>query len=178
MDRQVYRRSKEDLIRLLRFSGGLLTAMDGLWFLAVEAELGNSDAVKLDIRVWEKYAHVLVKRIRNEFGLSGAGIPQIRQLVELDPLFLNLDYDIPEFSEERMILRVTRCPVLEAMEKAGRTKFICESTTGLYFNNVAKEIDARIKVSSLRLPPRSSPRDVCCEWLYQIDAADLTKKHL
>jgi len=116
--------------------------------------------------VWEKYAHIVVKRMKDKIGLSKTGIEGIKELIGFDPLLLNLDYEIPELSEKTMLLRVNKCPVLEAMERAGRKTFVCESTTGLYFRNIAKEIDPQVVVSPLRLPPRVSPKDVCCEWLF------------
>jgi hypothetical protein len=161
--------SNENLLKLLQLSGGLIAAMDGLWFLTVEEKFGNSEAIKLDKKVWEKYIHILVKRMRNAFGLLQTGIGGIKEIIELDPLFLINDYEIPEFSKERMILRVNRCPVLESMEKAGRKKFVCESTTGLYFKNIAKEIDNKVSVHPLKLPPRNFPEDVCCEWLFELE---------
>jgi hypothetical protein len=58
--------------------------------------------------------------------------------------------------------------VLEAMERQGRKRFVCESTTGLYFKNLAKEIDANIVVHPLKLPPRESSEDISCEWLFKL----------
>jgi len=158
--------SRQDLLKLLQLAGGLIAAIDGLWFLAVEDQFGYSEAIRLDTKVWEKYAHIVVKRMKDKIGLSKTGIEGIKELIGFDPLLLNLDYEIPELSEKTMLLRVNKCPVLEAMERAGRKTFVCESTTGLYFRNIAKEIDPQVVVSPLRLPPRVSPKDVCCEWLF------------
>jgi hypothetical protein len=142
--------------------------MDGLWFLTVEEEFGYSVAIGLDIKVWEKYAHIVVKRIGETFGLSNSGIEGIRELIEFDPLFLNFNYEIREFSSEKMVLRINKCPVLEAMEKAGRKKFVCETTTGLYFKNIARQLNPLVVVHPLKLPPRKSPQGVCCEWLFKV----------
>lgn len=160
--------NKEQLEKLLRLSGGLIAAIDGIWFLAVEEAFGNEKAVELDRWVWERYMHVLVKRIKNIFGISAEGMNGIKEIIENDPLFLINDYEFPEFSEKKMVLRINRCPVLEAMERQGRKRFVCESTTGLYFKNLAKEIDANIVVHPLKLPPRESPEDISCEWLFKL----------
>lgn len=161
---------KEQLNKLLRLSGGLIAAMDGLWFLAVEEEFGNHEAIRLDIRVWEKYLHVLVKRMRNVLGVTLDGVKSIRKIIETDPLFLMNDYEISEPSTDTMLLVVKRCSVLEAMERAGRKKYICESTTGLYFKNLAREIDPKIVVHPLRLPPRRSPAEPSCKWLFKFQS--------
>lgn len=161
---------KEQLKRLLQLSGGLIAAMDGLWFLAAEEEFGNHEAIRLDKKVWEKYLHVLVKRMRNVLGVTPDGVKGIRKIIETDPLFLTNDYAISEPSNNTMLLVVNRCSVLEAMERAGRKKYVCESTTGLYFNNLAREIDPKIVVRPLKLPPRRSPEDLCCKWLFRLQS--------
>ena len=160
--------NKEKLKELLQLSGGLIAAIDGIWFLAVEEVFGNDRAVELDKRVWERYIHVLVKRMKNIFGISTEGMRGIKEIIENDPLFLINDYEFPEFSEKKMALRINRCPVLEAMERQGRKTYVCESTTGLYFKNLAKEINPKIVVHPLKLPPRESPEDICCKWLFQL----------
>ena len=160
-------KTKNDLLDLLKMSGGFISAMDGLWFLAVEEAFGNAEAVKLDIKVREKYTHVLVKRVKGQLGLSGSGIEMMRQVIETDPSFLTNDYEISHLSRDRMFLRVNRCPVLEAMEKCGRKEFMCEKTTGFYFRNIATEIEAKVTVHAIKLPPRNSSDEVCCEWLFE-----------
>jgi hypothetical protein len=136
--------------------------------LTAEEKFGYSVAIELDIKVWEKYAHVVVKRIKETFGLSNSGIEGVKKLIECDPLFLNFNYEIREFSKQKMVLRINKCPVLEAMERAGRKKFICETTTGLYFRNIARELNPLLVVHPLKLPPRESPQGICCEWLFEV----------
>jgi len=163
-------KTKGDLIDLLELSGGCVSAMDGLWFLAVEEAFGNAEAVKLDMKVREKYTHVLVKRLKRQLNLSGSGIEKIAQIIETDPSFLTNDYEISRLSRDRMFLRVNRCTVLEAMERCGRKEFMCEKTTGSYFRNIAREIEAKVSVHAIKLPPRNSSDEVCCEWLFEARA--------
>jgi len=163
-------KTKNDLLDLLRMSGGFINAMDGLWFLAVEEAYGNAEAAKLDIKVRERYTHVLVKRVKRDRGLSGSGIEMMRQVIEADPSFLINDYEISHLSRDRMFLRVNRCPILEAMEKSGRKEFMCEKTTGFYFRNIARELETKVTVHAIRLPPRNSPDEACCEWLFEVNS--------
>jgi len=163
--------SLQNLLGLLKLSGRLLMVMDGLWFLAVEKELGYSNAVRLDGVVWRKYVHSLVKTVKGMFCLQ-QGIEGLREIIEVDPLNLNLTYEITEFSSRRMILTVTQCAALEAMERMGRKELVCGTTTGLYFRNLAREVDPRIVVEALKLPPRDGEKE-CCKWRFRIpDHAD------
>ena len=51
-------REQMDELRL-----GALTAIDGLWFIAVESRHGFDDALELDLEVWKQYGVVILKRI-------------------------------------------------------------------------------------------------------------------
>lgn len=164
--------SPDNLEKLAELSGRLLTAIDGLWFLAVEKEFGYSDAIKLDQVVWEKYVHILVKTAKRMFPLVKQGLEGLREIIELDPLNLNLTYSITSHSSRGMILTVTRCKVLEAMERMARKEIVCGTTTGLYFRNLAREVDPRIVVEPLKLPPRCGEKD-CCKWRFEMpDCSD------
>lgn len=161
-------RTKSDFMDRLRLSGGLISAIDGLWFLAVEEASGTVEAMRLDMKVRERYVHILVKRMRRDLGFSLSGIDGIRQVIEADPVFLANEYEISHLSRDRMFVRINQCPLLEAMERAGRTNYVCETTTALYFQNVAREIEPNVAVHAIKLPPRGSPDEAACEWLFEV----------
>ena len=160
-------RTKGDLFDLLMLSGGFISAIDGLWFLAVKEAYGNAEAMRLDLKVRERYAHVLVKRVKSQLEPSGSGIEMVRQVIEMDPSFLTNEYEISHLSKDRMFLRVNRCAVLEAMERSGRKQLTCQATTGSYFRSIARELKAEISVHAIKLPPRNSLDEACCEWLFE-----------
>jgi hypothetical protein len=160
-------RTKGDLFDLLILSGGFISAMDGLWFLAVKEAHGDAEAMRLDLDVRERYAHLLAKRVRRQLEPSGSGIEMVRQVIEMDPSFLANEYEISHLSKDRMFLRVNRCVVLEAMERSGRKELLCEATTGSYFRSIARELEAEVSVHPIKLPPRNSPDEACCEWLFE-----------
>jgi hypothetical protein len=159
---------KGDLIELLKLSGGLIAVVNGLWLLAVEEVFGNAEAVRLDIQVWKRYAHAFVKRIRNGLGLSGSDVDGIRELIELDPMLLMSEYEISHLSKDRLFLRVNRCSLQEAITRSGGTEFVCTSSTRLHFRNIAREVDPKVTVHSIKLPPRGSPDGACCERLFEM----------
>ncbi len=47
-----------------------LTAIDGLWFMAVEKKYGFDAALELDLQVWKDYGRVLLKRISRMIGVG------------------------------------------------------------------------------------------------------------
>ena len=160
-------RSRSDLLALLRVSCGFVSEMDSLWFLAMQESYGREEAVKFTIRVRERYTQMLVKRVKNQLGLSGSGIEMMRQVIEADPFFLANDYEISHLSRDRMFLRVNMCASVDGMERPRRKELMCEATTAAYFRNLAKEIEAKVTVHAIRVPPGNSPDEPCCEWLFE-----------
>jgi len=160
-------RSKGDLVALLKMSGELIKAKDEFWFLAVQEAFGKEKAVKLSDKVRERYTHLLVKRCRKQFGLSGSGIEMMRQVLEKDPCFLINDYEISHLSQDRWFLRVNRCTTLEAMKRSGGKEFVCEGPTGSCFRDIAKEIGNGIALHAIKSSPGNSRPEACCEWLFE-----------
>ena len=49
---------------------GALTAIDGLWFMAVEEKSGFEEALELDLEVWKRYGLVMLKRMARMLGIA------------------------------------------------------------------------------------------------------------
>jgi len=106
------------------------------------------------------------KRVKKYFNISATGLAAARDLLEYDPF---LEIEIQEETSERLLFQITRCPGLEAMEKMGREVFTCDPVEIEYFTELVESIDSRIKVTPLKLPPRKSPEDICCQWLFTLE---------
>ena len=163
------RASEEKLLEALKMYSRLFFAIDGLWFLIVEEEYGYEASLKVDVKVWERYGRIEAKRIMRFFGIVESGIPAIIKVIRLSPVWLGLEWELSEITDDRAVVRVTRCPALEAMEKAGRTRFVCEPVDTAYISGLAKAVEPRALVQCLKVPPRESPQDTCCEWEFRIE---------
>jgi hypothetical protein len=161
--------SKEELIKRVRLSADISLALDGLWFLAAENTNGYDKALEMDIDVWERYVPVAVKRIKKHFDLPSTGLQGIKDIVKYDPLWIGLDMEFLEDAPERLVFQVNRCPALEAMERIGRELLTCQPVEGAYLSKLAETMDPRIKVEPLKLPPRESPDEICCQWLFSLE---------
>ena len=58
------------------------------------------------------------------------------------------------------------------MEKMGRETLTCDPVEIDYFTELVESIDPRIKVTPLKLPPRQSADDICCQWLFTMGDND------
>ena len=161
--------SREELIKKLKLAMEVSTAVDGIWFMSAEEENGFDKALELDIRVWERYPKVLKKRLGKYYELKKEGLEGIREMIELDPMMIPIDFEFTQPDESSLIFKVIKCPALEAMERIGRKNYTCEPVETAFLKNMAKLFDERIQVMALRLPPRKKPNDVCCEWLFTLD---------
>jgi hypothetical protein len=160
--------SKEELIKRLKLATDVAMAVDGMWFMAVEEADGFDKALELDIKVWERYAEVLLKRIRKYYHLEQTGLEGLKEVFRLDPLWDSVEFEVVEDDGNRLMFQVNRCPALEAMERLERKTYTCEPVETVYFTTMARLYDPRIEVKALKLPPRSSDKDICCQWLFYL----------
>ena len=74
-------------------------------------------------------------------------------------------------SSKNAILTITHCPTLLALEKEGkgRENEICNMVDPKLFKDFASYFNPNIKVKSLKLPPRQSESDICCQWEFKLD---------
>jgi hypothetical protein len=160
--------TREELIQHVEFSAGLAMGLDGLWFLAAEEATDYDRARAMDVRVWSRYGSLMVKRIRRYFKISGSGLAGLKEVMAHDPLWWSGTAKTAEDTPERLVLEVLECPALTAMEKMGRERLTCEPVETAYLEAVAAAVDPRIQVKPLKLPPRQSPEEICCRWLFQL----------
>ena len=158
--------SKEELIKRLRLAVDLAIAVDGLWFLAAEEAQEFESAPAMDVKVWERYAPLSVKRIRKRFNLLSKGLEAIKEVMGYDPFYSPMKFEFNQDGPDRLILQVNSCPGLETQERMGREIMTCEAMEIAYMTKLAETIDPKIQVKPLKLPPRSSPDEICCSWLF------------
>ena len=161
--------TKEELIKRVRLSAEISIAVDGIWFMAVEEEIGYDRALEMDIDVWKRYVPVSVKRAKKYFDIAASGLQGIKDMIKLDPLWLSIDLEFPEDTPKRLVFQVNRCPALEAQERMGREELTCEPVEVAYLTALAEAVDPRIKLTTLKVPPRESPDEICCKWLFTLE---------
>jgi hypothetical protein len=160
--------SKEELIQRIRLTAEMAVATDGMWFVAAEEAVGYDKALEMDTKVWVRYPTVFIKRIRKYIELPANPLEKIKAIIKYDPLWLPINSDFPEDTPQRLIFRVINCPALEAMERMGRELLTCEPVEKAYMTALAQAVDPRIQLTAMKLPPRKSPDEICCQWLFSL----------
>ncbi len=161
--------SKEELINRLKLAMDVATAVDGMWFMNVEKVFGFDKTNEINLKVWEHYPKVLERRMKKYYELKKTGMEGVKEMIQLDPILVPMDFEFVDKDDQNMIFRVNKCPGLEAQERMNRTEFTCEKVEKVYLSAFAEMYDPRIKVKALKVPPRASENDICCEWLFTIE---------
>jgi hypothetical protein len=155
----------DGLIDRLRLAA--ITAIDGLWFMAVERMLGFEAAFELDLEVWKSYGVVQLKRLSRSLGLrlDAEEPPDLETINTLLEALCRIDGT--ECSWEMAggggsVFTVHRCPWWENLCGSGRNEVVnCEVVDNTIFRHWLDNVDASIGMEITHSLPRG---DDHCEW--------------
>ena len=146
---------------------GALTAIDGLWFMAVERKYGFDTALELDLEVWKDYGKVLLKRMARMLDLTidpenPLDLSTINYLLET-VCHLDGTQCEGEVQEDEIIFRVNRCSWWENLNRSGRESHVpCEYIDNVIFKHWLQFVDPEIDFEITHALPRG---DDYCEWV-------------
>ncbi|MBI5167641.1 MAG: hypothetical protein HY998_07885 [candidate division NC10 bacterium] len=138
------------------------TALDGLWFLGVEKELGFEAALRIDIEVWKGFGLALIRRMKK---LGKPSRPSHEEALKmLKALFLlgHLPVEVEEESQSSYLFRVTTCPWWENLKRAGRERLVpCHVVDQEIFKVWLPALDEGLTFQFLASRPQG---DTLCQW--------------
>jgi len=142
---------------------GAITAIDGLWFLAVEEALGFEKAFELDLEVWSRYGIVLLKRLAKRLGvnLDREDPPPLKTVSDMLVTLCTIDgtESAGEMQDaDTCVFRVFRCPWWDNLQAAGRSEVVDNTM----FRRWLDAVDPAIGMEITRSKPRG---DAHCEWV-------------
>jgi hypothetical protein len=162
--------SPDTLVPLLRLYAKLYMAMDGFWYLAVKERVGGKQALACDIKVWEDMVKYEVVMIRRQLKIKGSDITSLMKVTQLCPWFQLTLSRIEIEDSSRATLTVAYCPTLESLENKGEvTEYeTCNVVCRRINEIIASLFSPEIEVKCLKLPPRESRDDICCQWEFRL----------
>ena len=162
--------SPEFLGKLIELYGKLYIAIDGFWYLGVKEHVDNETALKVDLWAWDKATRYELKRLTELAGIRGDGIDSVLKLLQIVPWMQATEYKTEMESPKRGLLTVTRCSILEALEREGqgREKEICSTVDAAVLRSYAAFFNPNIKVEPQFLPPRADGEGLCCKWEFTL----------
>jgi len=162
--------SKDFLIKLLKLYSRLYLALDGFWYLSVKERSGNEQALACDLWVWEIMSRYELSKVTELLGIQGNNVSTFIKAIRFTPWFWNMKYEVEVNNENDAILTVSHCPTLEALEKEGegREESICRDVDTIMFQNYAQFFNPDMQAIPLKLPPRKSREEICCQWQFKV----------
>ena len=158
------------LSELLKLYSKLYIAVDGFWYLAVKERINNEEALACDIKVWERGSKYELAKITKLLNINGNDVIALSKAMQVSPWFQHIKYKIEFDDKNNATLTVTDCPTLNALEKegTGREEQICQIVEPKVFNEFALFFNPDIKVNCLKIPPRKSKDEICCQWKFSL----------
>lgn len=146
---------------------GAITAIDGLWFMAVEGKLGFDAALELDMEVWKGYGSIMLKRVAKAMGvkLDPVNPPDLGTLCSMMEVLCDIDGTecrTTVADADNAVLTVPRCSWWENLNRAGRQDLVpCEEVDNKTFIRWLETADPSLEMELTHSLPRGDDR---CEW--------------
>jgi hypothetical protein len=162
--------SPETLVQLLKLYSKLYMAMDGFWYLAVKERADDKEALACDIKVWEDMVRYETLMIKRQLKIRGNDITSLMKVTQLCPWFQLTVSSMEVENDCRGTLTVSYCPTLESLEtkSQGTVYETCNVVCRRINENTAAQFSPDIEVRCLKLPPRESRDDICCQWEFRL----------
>jgi hypothetical protein len=161
---------QEDMSHELTDAAKNWVAMDGLWFQAVEEAYGLEAALALDRLVWEQFASIEARRIKERLALpKNGGLDALEIALKNRLVSLLNTLEILRPDEKTLIVTTKTCRVQTARERKRMPLFPCKSVGLIEFPVFARTIDSRIATQCLSCPPETRPGTPYCSWRFTIE---------
>jgi hypothetical protein len=169
MDSPLVDMSPEQMRNWLTDAAKLWLAHDGLWFQAVENNLGMKEAITMDATAWGIFSPIEAKRIMKRLGIEpGGGIEALIRCLNHRLYALLNRQQIVESSAERCVFRMRTCRVQDARHRKGLPDFPCKEVGLVEYATFAATVDPRLKTRCLGCPPDEHPDDWYCTWEFTL----------
>ncbi len=163
--------SKGLLLEALKTYAAYIRKLDGTWYLAAKEKAGDDMAFVCDRMVWDRMEVHDVEVTRKLFRIENTDVAALIKALQMSPWTWNLEHRLELKNANHGIWTVTRCPTLLALENEGegRERRICGQIETELIALRAHTINPRIRVTPLKLPPRTSRDEVHCQWEFKLE---------
>lgn len=163
------KKSKKELINLLRDLGKNWIAQDGIWFQAVENSYDMYTAKRCNDSCWTRFSPFEAERAKDILGLpEKSGIEGLKQALNLRIYSLINKQEAEQIDENTIVFRMVECRVQIARKRQGLPEYPCKSGGLTEYTTFAKTIDPRFKTQCIGCPPDEHPRDWWCSWKFTL----------
>jgi len=162
--------SKETLLKLLGAYSEYMLRIDGFWYLTVMDKLGNDQAFDFDLKMWERARPYEVGALSKLLNIRGNDVATVMKYIHVCPWMQMYDLNIDLKTSKHAVVTYLNCPTLYLLEKEGlnRERPICQELDAKVFSMTAHYFNPDIRITPLKVPPRTDYNDCCCQWEYKL----------
>ncbi|HKK90425.1 MAG TPA: DUF6125 family protein [Desulfobacteraceae bacterium] len=162
--------SREKLVDLLEKMGVNWLASDGIWFQAVENELGMHDAKRCNDTCWTRYSPFEARRIKDLLELPHqGGLEALKKALTFRMYALINKQSIKDVDDNSFVFEMNECRVQNARKRKGLPDYPCKSAGLVEYPYFAAAIDSRITTECVGCPPDDHPDDWFCAWKFTLN---------
>ncbi len=162
-------KTDEDLNALKNAVAANWLATDGVWFQAVEFNLGMNDAKRCNDSAWAKFSPLEAWSIKRFLSLpEKPGLEGLKKALNFRLYASVNEQSFDEETENSFVFRMNNCRVQAARKKKNLPDYPCKSAGLVEYAYFAEAIDARIKTECIACPPDKHPDEWYCSWKFTI----------
>lgn len=163
--------SKDLLIRLLKACSNLYNGMPGFFMSAIEKRYGFEVTKEISDEAYAIGTRMQFIYAQRELGLGNTVGDCLKyQQFGIDVATMDVKAELK--NENLGIITIRNCPGLLYWERHDRPEmwqWACHELASREWKNVAHWINPRIKCTPIKLAPRRSKDDFCCQWEYRME---------
>ncbi|MEK7713926.1 MAG: DUF6125 family protein [candidate division NC10 bacterium] len=162
--------SREELLEFIDMQQKNWWNLQNNWMAYMNAEYGMDAAVKGDCHCFPANARVQMLRLKRLLGLEDDRDSLMKAMV-LSTIWANGDYDIWKVGNTKFRIRVTDCHQQIRRLDEGLGELACKPAGIAITEAAARAINPGCAVRCLVCPPDEHPRDLWCEWEFEVPRA-------
>ncbi len=167
--------SKDTILKLWRTSSLIYMMLGGLWFDVVKDKVGVEKALEWEKEVWLKRGGCEndIRVSMDTLDIKGNDVATLLKAFQFAPGEAGwIDIECELKHNNHGILTATRCPaleILEATEDTVRQNHACVDICVPGMQLTGEYINPKMTCRALKLPPRSNPDEIACQWEFKIE---------
>jgi hypothetical protein len=164
--------SKDLLIRSLKLASNLYNGMPGFFYTAIKKRYGDQVAIEVSEEAYAIGTRIQFQGAQRALKL-GNTVADCLKYQQFGVDVANMDVECQLKNENLGIVTIRNCTGVLYWERHEGTAWLmewaCHKLAQEGWPMIAHWINPNIKCTALKLPPRKSKDDICCQWEYRLE---------
>jgi hypothetical protein len=140
------------------------------WMARVESKFGQEAAVELDGMCYGRAIEVAAFRMKQFFDFEDDDLDRLAKVYQLTPGGSYCDMEFIRASPERLIRRVSACPIQLTRIRQDMGLIACKAALTEAAEKIARVINPSIKITKVLCPPDPMPEGLWCDVEFELRA--------